>query len=146
MIALFQHAPLHSLRDTDAPVLLAYVCRVTPVAALIVFAAGMVQPTAPMTAARVLGVTPWRRWRHIAWPTQRLTLATVMIVCLLLVATEVEMSALLDQAGVTTVGVRLYTLIHTAPQTTVSASAVAVLLLLVPLLVAGGLLARSRTR
>lgn len=146
VIELFQRQPFSMLRDTDVPLLVAYGCRVTPVTMLIVFAAGVARPTLPITAARVLGVSRWRRWRHVVWPTQRQTWIVAAMVSLLLVATEVEMSVLLQQAGVATVGVRLYTLIHTAPQADVSAGALAVLMVLTPLLIVTGALARERTR
>ena len=61
-------------------------------------------------------------------------LAAAALLCGLLVATELEMSALLAPPGASTVGVRLYTLIHNAPESLVAASALVVCLAVAPVL------------
>jgi ABC-type Fe3+ transport system permease subunit len=146
VIDLSQRWPLQWARDTDIGLLLAYVSRFVPLATLIVFAWGVSHPTLAAEAAKVLGVSRWRRLRHIVWPSRRRPLAMAAVVCALLIGTEVEMSVLLTTAGTTTVGVRLYTLIHTAPQAQVSAAALAVLLLFTPLLLSAGVIARTKAR
>ena len=50
----------------------------------------------------------------------------------MLIATELEMSVLLSAPGRATLGIRLYTLIHTAPDSTISALTLGMLALTAP--------------
>ncbi len=68
-----------------------------------------------MSGRGVHGVPALRRIARITIPTRLpATLATAALVALLVFA-ELEISLILVRPGPTTLGVRLYTLIHTAP-------------------------------
>ena len=146
LIDLFSRRPLVWLRDTDVPLIAGYMCRFLPIAVLLLFMAGLRQPALPFVAAKLYRVRRIKRVWHVYWPAWRGALGAVFILCGLLVATELEASLLLTPAGTSTVGVRLYTLIHTAPDAQVSAAALSVLLMLLPFVALGGwLLWRRRT-
>jgi len=142
LIALSSRWPVSVLRDTDGLMVVAYAARFVPLAALLLFIAGLRRPELPAIAARLYGVPWWRRIQSIHWPAWRGTLGAAAALCALLIATELETSLLLAPAGSSTVGIRLYTLIHTAPDEQVSAAAVAILVMLSPLIVIAGYLAR----
>jgi ABC-type spermidine/putrescine transport system permease subunit II len=57
------------------------------------------------------------------------------LLCGLLAATELEMSILLAAPGKATLGIRLYSLIHTAPASTVAALTLGIILLISPAVV-----------
>lgn len=142
LIALSSRWPVSVLQDTDGLMVAAYAVRFVPLAALLLFIAGLRRPELPAIAARLYGVPWWGRIRYIHWPAWRGALGAAAVLCALLIATELEASLLLAPAGGSTVGVRLYTLIHTAPDQQVSAAAVAILVMLSPLIVIAGYLAR----
>ncbi|MEM7627729.1 MAG: hypothetical protein AAF333_19210 [Planctomycetota bacterium] len=130
--------PLVEWRDTSAVLGLAYVLRFAPIAAVVMLVTSLRRSDAPDAAARVHGV-PWRRRvLRVTWPTHRRGVVNAAAVCLLFIVTELEMSLLLTPAGTNTIGVRLYTLIHTAPDAQVAATALAALLTFVPLIVVAG--------
>ena len=142
MIGLSSYWPVKLMRDTDALMVAAYAVRFVPLAALLLFIAGLRRPELPAITARLYGVPWWRRIQSIHWPAWRGALGAAAVLCALLIATELETSLLLAPAGSSTVGIRLYTLIHTAPDGQVSAAAVAILVMLSPLIVIAGYLAR----
>ncbi len=144
LIDLSARWPIRLLRDGDGPLMATYAARFVPVVVLVLFIAGLRRPQLPDTAAKLFNVPVWTRIRRIYCSTRRVELTAALLLCGLLIATELEASLLLAPAGTSTVGVRLYTLIHTAPDTQVSAAAVAVLLLLTPWIVLLGFLARRR--
>lgn len=144
LIDLSDRGPLRFLRDGDSPLIAAYAVRFVPMVVLVMFMVGLRRPTLPDTVARLFHIPVGRRLWRIHWPTRRAELGAVLILCGLLIATELEASLLLVPAGTATVGVRLYTLIHTAPDAQVSASALAVLILLVPWVVCLGFMVRRR--
>jgi len=142
LTALFQRPPLDHLADTSWPLVAGYAVRFTPVALLVLYAAWRDQSLLPTQAAQVYRLSPWAAWWHVEWPRRRLGLAAAAVLCGLLVATELEASILLAPPGGSTLGVRLYTLIHTAPDQVVSALAVDLLLLAGPGILLLGWLAR----
>lgn len=144
LISLSSHWPVMLLRDTDGLMVAAYAARFVPLAVLLLFIAGLRRPELPVIAARLYGVSWWGRMRNIHWPAWRGAIGGAAVLCVLLIATELETSLLLAPAGSSTVGIRLYTLIHTAPDEQVSAAAVAILVMLSPLIVVAGYLARRR--
>ena len=144
VIGLFDRGPLRLFRDGDAPLIAAYAARFVPLVMLVMFIVGLRRPTLSDTAACLFNVPAWTRLRRIHWPARRTELAVVLILAGLLVATELEASLLLVPAGTATVGVRLYTLIHTAPDAQVSAAALGVLLCLIPWFVLMGFIATRR--
>jgi ABC-type Fe3+ transport system permease subunit len=144
LVSLFDRGPLRLFRDGDVPLITAYAARFVPIAMLVMFIVGLRRPTLPDRAAQLFDVPAWTKLRHILWPSRRAEITAVLVLTGLLIATELEASLLLVPAGTATVGVRLYTLIHTAPDSHVSAAAVGVLILLVPWIVLLGFLARRR--
>jgi iron(III) transport system permease protein len=77
----------------------------------------------------VHGVRWFDRVMRVRLPTRGPAVAATLVLCALLAAAELEMSLMLVPPGPTTLGVRLYTLIHTAPDRVVSSVAILVLLL-----------------
>ncbi len=140
MIGLAQTRALSVVRDTPWPLVFGYAARFLPVATLMLYALWRREPVEPVAAARVHGVSVWRTLRHVLWPRHRLTLPAAGLLAALLAATELEMSVLLVPPGASTLGVRLYTLIHTAPASVTSALALDILLLIGPAIVLFGLL------
>lgn len=140
MIQLAETPVLAVVRDTPWPLVFGYVARFLPVATLMLYALWRRVPVEPVAAARVHGVSPWRTLRHVLWPKHRLTLLAAGLLGALLAATELEMSVLLVPPGASTLGVRLYTLIHTAPESVTSALALDILLLVGPAILLFGLL------
>ncbi len=124
-----------AVRDSTAPLIASYVVRFLPIATLVLFAVWRGQSTLPQQAARLHGLSAWQRLAHVHWPRRRLSLALAGTLCLLLAATEVDMSVLLCPPGGHTLGVRLAMLIHTASDAVVSALCVGILLVLAPLIV-----------
>lgn len=133
---LLLHSPLRAIRDSSIPLILAYVGRFAPLATLIFFAFWRNDSGCPSSlgdlAARVHGVGGWRRALWLVWPRRRALLISVAAVCAMLIATELEMSVLLSAPGRATLGIRLYTLIHTAPDSTISALTLGMLALTAP--------------
>jgi len=140
MIHLSQTPAGAVLRDTSWPLVLGYVARFLPVATLMLYALWRREPVEPVAAARVHGVSTWGTLRHVLWPRHRPTLLAAGLLAALLAATELEMSVLLVPPGASTLGVRLYTLIHTAPEPVTSALALDILLLVGPAILLFGLL------
>jgi len=132
LVRLGQTAALAPLADTSWPLVFAYVARFLPVVTLVLYALWRREPAEPMAAARVHGVVAWRGAWRVLWPRWRAALAAAGLLAALLAATELETSILLAPAGAGTLGVRLYTLIHTAPESVTSALALDVLLLAAP--------------
>ncbi len=110
---------------------LAVVARLLPVAALVLWL-DLRRHDAGDDAARLMVSSTAARWRRVTWPTHRRVLACTAALCFVLVIAELELSLLLAPPGRSTVSVRLYTLIHTAPDGQVAAAALAVLLLVLP--------------
>ena len=135
VIELANHWPLALLRDTSWPLVLAYVARFLPVAVLVLYLAWRDESELPVQAAVVHGVSRPRILLRVLWPARRGALAAVALLCMLLAATELEVSTLLAPAGGATLGVRLATLMHTAGDSLVSALALDILALVAPLIV-----------
>ena len=129
------HWPFVLLRDTSWPLVLGYVARFLPVAVLMLYLAWRNESELPSRAAAVHGVAAWRRIVRIRWPARRGALAAAALLCMLLAATELEVSTLLAPPGGATLGVRLATLIHIAGDAVVSALAIDILALVAPLIV-----------
>jgi len=145
-IDLTQRWPLWAIRDTNGPLLIAYVTRLVPVATLVLFAAWRGGDDGPVLAARVHGVGRWRTAWRVVWPARRAGLLAAALLTGLLAATELEASVLLAAPGRGTLGVRLQSMIHTAPAWMFSALAVDVLLLAAPCMVALTILATRSAR
>jgi ABC-type Fe3+ transport system permease subunit len=136
VIALTNYWPLSLVRDTSWPLVLGYVARFLPVAVLVLYLAWRDESQLPAQAAAVHGVSRMRTVLFVLWPARRLAMATAALLCMLLAATELEVSTLLAPPGGATLGVRLATLMHTAGDSLVSALALDILLLAGPLIAA----------
>lgn len=141
VIELTGRWPLTAVRDTTGPLAAACVVRFLPVLTLLFYAAWRSEGDGPLLAARLHGVGPWRSAVRVLWPARRAGLLAGLVLCALLVATELELSVLLAAAGASTLGVRLQSMIHTAPAWMFSALAVDVLLAAAPAILLLGLLA-----
>jgi len=135
VVALTSHWPMTLWRDTSWPLTLTYAARFVPVAMLLLYAWWLHEDASPDRAARVYRVAPWRRWWHLVWPRRRTSILAAFVLSGLLIATELEVANLLAPPGGSTLGVRLYTLIHTAPDEAVSALALGTIGLIAPLLI-----------
>jgi iron(III) transport system permease protein len=131
MIALFQGAPT-AVRDSAVPLVLGYAVRFLPVATLLLYALWRREPPDALLAARVHGVPAWRAAWTVTWLPRRAAVAGAALLAALFMATDLETSIFLAPAGGSTLGVRLYTLIHTAPDASVAALALGILALTVP--------------
>jgi ABC-type Fe3+ transport system permease subunit len=145
-IALFQTGPLAALRDTRVPLVVGCAARFLPVAVLLLYALWRHESPQAALAARVHGVSAWRTAWRVTWPGRRASVAAAALLAAILIATDLEVSILLAPPGGATLGVRLYTLIHTAPDALVSALALGILLLTAPALCLLGLVAARRRR
>jgi len=132
MLELAGHRPLDAVRDTSIPLLAGCVVRFLPLVTLLLYALWRGEPPEAVLAARVHGVPRWRTAWTVLWPIRRAALLGAALVAGLLSATELEVSILLAPPGGSTLGVRLYSLIHTAPDSMVSALAVGMLVLAGP--------------
>jgi iron(III) transport system permease protein len=119
------------LRRGEEALVWGYVARYAPVAVVGLFAGWMRASENGEGAARVHGVRGRDRWVKVLWPARGSAVVGAVFLVGLLVAADLEISVLLVRPGVTTLGVRLYTLIHTAPDQVVSALAVDVLVMVV---------------
>jgi iron(III) transport system permease protein len=137
VMGIFDRAPFRIFRDSDAPIMLAYFCRFLPIAVVLLAGAWMKIDRSSLDAARAHGVGAWRLFRSVACPIYGPALVAAAMLCALLIAAELEMSLLLIAPGTTTLGVRLHSMIHTAPDALVSAAALTVL----AAVAVGGLLA-----
>jgi len=134
VIELTRAWPLRLLRDPSWHLVVAYVARFLPVATLAFYTAWRNDSPLPSLAARVHGASRWRTAWRVSWPRRRWEALAVALLCGVLIATELEMSVLLAPPGGATLGIRLYTLIHTAPDSVVSTLTLAMLALLGPVI------------
>jgi ABC-type Fe3+ transport system permease subunit len=145
MITLTNRWPAAMIAGTAWPMIAATVARFLPVAVLVLFAAWRQESPLEPLAARVHGVSRWRTAWQVQWPRRRTMVLATMTLAALLVVTELEVSILLAPPGGSTLGVRLRSMIHTAPPAMFAALAVDTVLLIVPgIIVAALLLHRGR--
>ena len=119
---------------------MAYIVRFLPVATLGLYAMQKHAYCGRDAAGAVHGVKPWRRAIFIDWPRWREPVFAVTVLCALFIATELEMSILLAAPGQATLGIRLYTLIHTAPESMVSSLTLGIVCVIGPGVVLLGIL------
>lgn len=131
LIMLFSPRPLQGILDTELPLILGYMARFTPVIVLVLFLAWMRISPLSTLAARLHRVSWFDRIASIELPPRVPALVVSMGLGALLIAAELDISLILVRPGPTTLGVRLYTLIHLAPDAVVSALAVDTLLLVI---------------
>jgi iron(III) transport system permease protein len=124
---LFLPAP-RALVNTNGALVFAYAARFAAVAVIVLFAGWVRRSPNADVAARVHGVPALHRFLRLTIPARAPAAVAALFLVALLVAAELEMSLILVRPGPTTLGVRLYTLIHTAPDHVVAALAVDVLI------------------
>jgi iron(III) transport system permease protein len=116
------------LVNTDAGLIFGYAARFAAVASIVLFAGWSRSSPTGELAARVHRVSARDRFLRLTLPRRAPAVLTAFALAALLVAAELEISLILVRPGPTTLGVRLYTLIHTAPDHVVAALAVDVLI------------------
>lgn len=145
-LALTAHGSWRGLANGPGAIVLACMARFCPIAVLMLFAAWIRHDDLPEQCARAHGMAPWRRGLHVLWPRRRRVVGVAILLNALLIATELEMSILLVAPGTSTLGVRLYTLMHTAPDELVSALAMGIASILLPAIVVFVWLVAGRDR
>jgi iron(III) transport system permease protein len=120
--------PPRSFINSEAAMIFGYAARFTAIAVIVMFAAWVRQSPTANIAARVHGVPFRDRLTRLTFPARAPGAIAALTLVALLVAAELEISIILVRPGPTTLGVRLYTLIHTAPDHVVAALAVDVLI------------------
>ncbi|HEY5618063.1 MAG TPA: ABC transporter permease subunit [Vicinamibacterales bacterium] len=124
------------LYGTDGMLLLAYVARFLPVAALALAAGIRYVPTSHEEAAAVGGAGWWRTMIRIVLPQIRLTLLATWIVVFILAFGELGASVLVAPPGEATLPIRIYTIIaNTAPAQIAALALLQALVVLSPLAV-----------
>jgi iron(III) transport system permease protein len=124
---VFLPAP-QPLVDSNAGLIAAYAARFAAVAMIVLFAGWVRRSPTSDLAARVHGVPAFDRFLRLTLPARAPAAVAAFALVALLVAAELEISLILVRPGPTTLGVRLYTLIHTAPDHVVAALALDVLI------------------
>jgi iron(III) transport system permease protein len=135
LITIFSARPLQPIQDTEIPLILGYIARFTPVIVLVLFLAWLRIPSLSGLAARVHCASWVDRIVSIALPPRAPAIVVSLGLAALLIAAELDISLILVRPGPTTLGVRLYTLIHLAPDAVVSALAVDMLLLVIGIVI-----------
>jgi iron(III) transport system permease protein len=129
MISLFSPRPIEWLQDTELPLIFGYAARFVPVVVLALFVAWLRLSPLASAAARLHCRSLIIRLFAIALPPRLPAIIASLALAALLIAAELDISLILVRPGPTTLGVRLYTLIHLAPDAVVSALAIDMLLL-----------------
>jgi iron(III) transport system permease protein len=135
MISVLSPRPVRWVQDTELPLIVAYATRFVPLVVLVLFVAWL-RLTPLASAAAKLHCASWRtRVLTIALPPRAPAIVTSLALAALLIAAELEISLILVRPGPTTLGVRLYTLIHIAPDAVVSALSLDLLLMVIGMVV-----------
>jgi len=129
VLQVFEWPGVGSFRNSILPLYAGYMARYAPLMALLFAAASRFEDDRPNQAAVLLGVRPLRRIIFVQLPARIPLYVAAGGLTGLLVIADLELSLLLVPPGNTTLGVRLYTLIHTAPDAMVSGLAVFVILM-----------------
>jgi iron(III) transport system permease protein len=144
IVSLAAFRPFRAIRDTEIPLIFGYVARFAPIALLLLFLAWLRLPHAADLAGQIHCRSKWGRFTRVTLPPRAPALTSAFTVAILLTAAELEISLILVRPGPTTLGVRLYSLIHTAPDAIVSSLACDILLLVLVVII-GALLLRQIT-
>ena len=132
---------------TPGMLVLAYLARFVPVAALGLAAAIRYVPTSHEEAAAVAGAGWWRTMRRIVLPQLSLALSAAWVVVFVLAFGELGASILVAPPGEATLPIRIYTMIANTPPAYVAALALLQsTVVLSPLVVLTGAIAAHRSR
>lgn len=143
LIGVWNRSATAAVYGTPAMLVLGYLARFVPAAALAVAAAVRAVPVSHEEAAAAGGAGWLRTMTFITFPQVRLSLAGVWIVVFILAFGEVGTSILVAPAGESTLPIRVYTMTANAPPGHVAALALfQSIVILVPLSALGLALAR----
>jgi iron(III) transport system permease protein len=139
--------PFGRIYGTDGMLLLAYLARFLPVAALALAAGFRQVPISHEEAAAAAGAGWWRTMLHVVLPQMKLALLATWIVVFILAFGELGASILVAPPGEATLPIRIYTIIANTPASHVAALALLQsIVVLVPLVVLGAAVAGRRSR
>jgi iron(III) transport system permease protein len=128
------------LYGTDAMLLLGYLARLVPVAALVLAASARYVPVSQEEAAAASGAGWLRTMWRIVLPQMRLGLAAAWVIVFILAFGELGVSILVAPPGDATLPIRVYTIIANTPPSHVAALALLqTAVILVPLVAVGAL-------
>jgi len=145
LIGLWNRAgPFGQLYATDAMLLLAYLARFVPVAALVLAASVRQVPVSHEEAAAVAGAGWLRTVFRIVMPQAKLGILAAWIVAFILSFGELGASVLVAPPGESTLPIRIYTLIANTPSSHVAALALLQAAVIFGPLAVLGLATRSR--
>ncbi|MFK7961092.1 MAG: hypothetical protein AB8G96_11260 [Phycisphaerales bacterium] len=122
LLAVLSGGPGAGWLDGLGPLVVVWTIRALPIATVIVLVGAAAQRREAELAG-VLGVTAVRRAARLTWPRRGPSMIAAFVVCTLVCMADADVAVLLGPPGFTTAGVRLSTLLHTAPQSLVAASA-----------------------
>jgi len=130
--------PLGEVYRSPLIIVIAYLARVVPVAALILAAAVRQVPGSLEEAAEVAGASWPRAFAHIVFPQITAATAAALVVSFIFAFGELGSTVLVAPPGESTLPVRVYTLIANAPSSQVASLALMqASIVLMPLLVFG---------
>jgi iron(III) transport system permease protein len=115
--------PLGAVYGTNLMIVLAYLARLVPVAALALAASVRLVPVSQEEAAAVSGAGWFRTMWHIVFPQMTLALGAAWVVAFVLAFGELGTSILVAPPGESTLPIRVYTMIANAPSSQVAALA-----------------------
>ena len=116
LIALWNRpGPIGAIYGTESMLVLGYVARYLPVAALVMAAAMRHVPVSHEEAAAVSGAGWLRSTWHVVLPQVRLAMAATWVLTFILAFGELGVSLLVAPPGESTLPIRVYTLIANAP-------------------------------
>ena len=141
LIALWNRpGPPGAIYSTEAMLILGYVARFLPVAALIIAAAMRQVPVSHEEAAAVSGAGWLRSTWRVVLPQVRHAMAGTWVLTFILAFGEIGVSLLVAPPGESTLPIRVYTLIANAPSSQVAALALLqATVILVPVMLLGTL-------
>jgi len=115
--------PLGAVYGTDLMILLAYLARLVPVAALALAASVRLVPVSQEEVAAVSGAGWFRTMWHIVFPQMALALGAAWVIAFVLAFGELGATILVAPPGESTLPIRIYTMIANAPSAQVAALA-----------------------
>jgi iron(III) transport system permease protein len=131
-----------ALYGTEGMLILGYLARFVPVAALAIAAATRYVPRSHEEAAAVSGASWLRTMARIVIPQIRLGLVTAWVIAFVLAFGELGVSILIAPPGEATLPIRIYTIIANTPPAHVAALALLqTMVILIPVALLGGAVA-----
>ncbi|MCA1628204.1 MAG: ABC transporter permease subunit, partial [Acidobacteria bacterium] len=138
---------LGAIYTSQAIIVVAYLARFVPIAALMLAASVRQIPVSVEEAAEVGGASWWRTFARIVLPQMRTGLAAAWVVSFIFCFGELGATLLVAPPGESTLPVRVYTIIANSPSSEVAALALLqVGVVLVPLVILGLFLRGNPTK